>query len=102
MVARLLISIVVLCLVNNFATVDNSPDPSDDEDGKEHLEDSVHNSGAGVFSITSVDDGSPSWEEDVQDKADIGHTDIGLGDNVIRAAHKYFILLIIKILHRIY
>ena len=81
--------VVVLCLLNDFASVDDGPDPSNEEDGEEELGETDEDTSASVLSVTGIDDCAEAWPDNVQDEADVSHTDISDGNYVIRAAHTY-------------
>ena len=78
---------VLLWDVDDFYTIDDGPNPSNQEDGGDELEETVENTWAYLVSEDCVKNGSDTWEENVEDEANEGHSTAGWVDWIFWTTH---------------
>jgi hypothetical protein len=70
-----MVAFLMMAVVNNFNTVNYRPDPSNEEECQECLEDTIADSSSSVvMTLISIDDCSKTWEEYIEHKAQDSNT----------------------------
>ena len=80
-VVMVVMSSMMSAVVNDIHAINNWPDPSNEEDASQELQNSdAYSIGSVVVALVGVNDSTESWDEDVKNKAKYGKTVItGIG-----------------------